>query len=190
MFGWNKKGKEVKNQTDGLDIDWDDLDMPDMNMASGPFGNEDKPSRGPIKDFVSGFKSEILKTDVQKTVRDILPREYGSVFDLKDELEKNVSEVFTTASQEYKKNEQNIKRTIRTALEKGGEYELPPKLQEVLNKAQKSKWLEKENDYGFKSGQEEDVEGAMINKTLHDVFGQQMLQTDIYRKRRRGRARR
>lgn len=183
MFGWNKKGKEVKNQTDGLDIDWDDLDMPDMNMASDPFGNEDKPSRGPIKDFVSGFKGELLKTDVQKTVRDILPREYGSVFDLKDELEKNVSEVFTTASQEYKKNEQNIKRTIRTALEKGGEYELPPKLQEALKKAQKSKWLEKENDYGFKSGQEEDVEGAMINKTLHDVFGQQMLQTDTYRKR-------
>lgn len=184
MFGWNKKGKPIKNQTDGFDIDWDDLDMPDMEMQSDPFGDEDKPSRGPIKDFVSGFGKGILDTDIEKTVKDILPREYGTVFDLKDSLEQNASEVLATAAQEYKRNEQNIKRTIKTALEKGGEYELPPKLQAALKKAQKSKWLESDKDFGFKPDEQEDIEAARINKTLHEVFGQQMLQQESYRKRR------
>lgn len=182
MFGWGKKGKSVKSQTDDFDIDWENLDLP-MDYQSEPLKTKRDVSDSPIRQFVSGFTKEIKNTDIEKTIKDTLPENYGSVFDLKDDIQKNVTDVMAEASREYRRNEKTIKRTLKLALDKGMDYDLPPSLKKKLDKARNSKWLENDKlaDYALKNG--ESIEEAQLNRTLHDVFNAQMIQAEVYRKR-------
>ena len=181
IFG--KKGHEVKTETDDFDFDWDDLELPMDDFGVDGFGDKDSVSKSPIKRVMSGFKSELLNTDVEKTVKDVLPKGYGQLFDLKDELEKSISEVKTEAVKEFQSNKGTYKRLANQVLDLGLATEgIPKGMRDKLEKY-KNKLKDDFGDYAFKEKTKEQRDEAEINASLADVFKMNTLQAAVKEKK-------
>ena len=181
IFG--KKGREVKTETDGFDFDWDDLELPMDDFGVDGFGDKDSVSKSPIKRVMSGFKSELLNTDVEKTVKDVLPKGYGQLFDLKDELEKSISEVKTEAVKEFQTNKGTYKRLANQVLDVGLATEgIPKGMRDKLEKY-KNKLKDDWGDYALKSKNKEQIDEAEINASLADIFKVNTLQAAVKEKK-------
>lgn len=181
IFG--KKGHEVKTETDDFDFDWDDLELPMDDFGTDGFGDKDSVSKSPIKRVMSGFKSELLNTDVEKTVKDVLPKGYGQLFDLKDELEKSISEVKTEAVKEFQSNKGTYKRLANQVLDVGLATEgIPKGMRDKLEKY-KNKLKDDFGDYAFKEKTKEQRDEAEINASLADIFKVNTLQAAVKEKK-------
>lgn len=181
IFG--KKGREVKTETDDFDFDWDDLELPMDDFGVDGFGDKDSVSKSPIKRVMSGFKSELLNTDVEKTVKDVLPKGYGLLFDLKDELEKSISEVKTEAVKEFQSNKGTYKRLANQVLDMGLSAEGVPKgMRDKLEKY-KNKLKDDFGDFAFKEKTKEQRDEAEINASLADIFKVNTLQAAVKEKK-------
>lgn len=181
IFG--KKGHEVKTETDDFDFDWDDLELPMDDFGVDGFGDKDSVSRSPIKRVMSGFKSELLNTDVEKTVKDVLPKGYGQLFDLKDELEKSISEVKTEAVKEFQSNKGTYKRLANQVLDVGLATEgIPKGMRDKLEKY-KNKLKDDFGDFAFKEKTKEQRDEAEINASLADIFKVNTLQAAVKEKK-------
>ena len=181
IFG--KKGREVKTETDDFDFDWDDLELPTDDFGIDGFGDKDSVSKSPIKRVMSGFKSELLNTDVEKTVKDVLPKGYGQLFDLKDELEKSISEVKTEAVKEFQSNKGTYKRLANQVLDVGLATEgIPKGMRDKLEKY-KNKLKDDFGDFAFKEKTKEQRDEAEINASLADIFKVNTLQAAVKEKK-------
>lgn len=181
IFG--KKGREVKTETDDFDFDWDDLELPTYDFGIDGFGDKDSVSKSPIKRVMSGFKNELLNTDVEKTVKDVLPKGYGQLFDLKDELEKSVMEVKTEAVKEFQSNKGTYKRLANQVLDVGLATEgIPKGMRDKLEKY-KNKLKDDFGDFAFKEKTKEQRDEAEINASLADIFKVNTLQAAVKEKK-------
>ena len=181
IFG--KKGREVKTETDDFDFNWDDLELPTDDFGIDGFGDKDSVSKSPIKRVMSGFKNELLNTDVEKTVKDVLPKGYGQLFDLKDELEKSVMEVKTEAVKEFQSNKGTYKRLANQVLDVGLATEgIPKGMRDKLEKY-KNKLKDDFGDFAFKEKTKEQRDEAEINASLADIFKVNTLQATVREKK-------
>lgn len=147
--------------------DFDDMDFGDFDTAIGE-KNLDRGKRGVVTDVLKGVRSGIGQemrspAFIKRTVRDILPKEYGEVSDVVSEVGKKTAALYDSAMRDVLPDAQNIVRKVDR---------LAPKNEGIARKLidKTKRFLGVRDDDERLGG---DPESSAVADALREVFGEE-----------------
>lgn len=159
---WGKDNQKPRDDDDFSRLE--DVDFDDFGFEAELPDDKRKPSTT-FSSFKEGVVGEFKSTDIERIVKDALPKGYGDIISAKDQVKSAYTEVVRDALKEFEPYKQDLKKLAASTLDSSQKV-LPEtwfnKLKELTD--------QRRSDYNFSKKQDE---SALIQQELTSIFSAQ-----------------
>lgn len=159
---WGKDNQKPRDDDDFSRLE--DVDFDDFGFEAELPDDKRKPS-STFSSFKEGVVGEFKSTDIERIVKDALPKGYGDIISAKDQVKSAYTEVVRDALKEFEPYKQDLKKLAASTLDSSQKV-LPEtwfnKLKELTD--------QRRSDYNFSKKQDE---SALIQQELTSIFSAQ-----------------